>query len=117
MVAVKKGKETSPAHFKEAVSLLSQSCFNKFLSMEWDPKMSSSLANGYAERSRIEQEIRQCDLSLLKINGERLRLAAGLAECNLFRQLLARRQHALGTRYRNSARWYDGGVRRSGASR
>jgi hypothetical protein len=77
--------------------------------------MSSSLANGYAERSRIEQKIRECDLSLLKINEARLRLAPGIAECNLFRQLLARREYALGTRYRNSARWYDGGVRRLGS--
>ncbi len=82
-----------------------------------DPKMSSHLANGYAERSRIEHDISECDLLISKIKDERLLLASGIAECNSLRRELAGRQYTLRTSYRNSMHWHNAGVRRSVASR
>jgi hypothetical protein len=79
--------------------------------------MNSNLANEYAERSRIEQGICECDLSILRINEDRLRLAIGLAECKSFHQLLARRRCTLRTRYRNSTPWRNGAFRRLSTSR
>jgi hypothetical protein len=79
--------------------------------------MSSHLANGYAERSRIEHDISECDLLISKIRDERLRLASGIVECNSLRRLLASRQYAPGTRYRNSIIRHNAGVPRSVAIR
>ena len=79
--------------------------------------MSSYLTNGYAERSRIEHAILQCDLSVLKINEGRFRLVIGLAECNSFRQLLALRQYTLQTRYRSSIPRHKRSARRLIANR
>jgi hypothetical protein len=55
--------------------------------------MNSYRSTGNAERSRIEQGIREFERSLLKINQDRTRLAIQLAQCSLFRRLLASRQH------------------------
>jgi hypothetical protein len=79
--------------------------------------MSSHLANGYAERSRIEHDLSECDLLISKIEDERLRLASGIAECNSLRRLLAGRQLTLGARYRNYILRHNAGAPRSIASR
>jgi hypothetical protein len=64
----------------------------------------SHLAEGCAERSRIEDGIREHEFSLLRIDEERIQLAVGLAECNLIRRLLVSRQHTPRAKLRNLTR-------------
>jgi hypothetical protein len=79
--------------------------------------MNSHLANGYAERLRIEREIHGCEFSLVRIEEERSQLAMQLAESNLIRRLLVSRDINPRTRSRNLTRWVDGDVRQRRASR
>jgi len=62
------------------------------------------LSDGCAERSRIEDGIREYEFSLLRIDEERIQLAVGLAECNLIRRLLVVRQHTPRAKSRNLTR-------------
>ena len=55
--------------------------------------MSSHFVAGYAERSQIEQSLREHDLSLRKINKDRLRFLVQISNCKLIGRLLASRSH------------------------
>ena len=61
--------------------------------------MGSRLASGNEEefynRARIEVEIHRHDLSLRKINAERMQLAEGLAENDFLHRLIMRRRREL----------------------
>jgi hypothetical protein len=64
---------------------------------------------GRTKRSRIEQGIRKIDVSLFKINEDRLRPASELAGFKLLRRLMASRSHADRSRSGNRIRWENGG--------
>ena len=79
------------------VSVLSQSCVNILVfRSKWGQKM-AQFAFGNEEdsyaRAQIEGEIHQHDLSLRKIDEERLLLAVGLAENDSLQRLIMRRRH------------------------
>jgi hypothetical protein len=78
--------------------------------------MNSHLANGYAERARIEHGIREHEISLSRIDEERIQLAVRLAECKLIRRLLVTRQHTPRSGSRNLTFSYNRGVRQRRAS-
>jgi hypothetical protein len=69
------------------------------------------------ERSRIKQAIRECDLSLIKIDEDRLQLFALRAKCSFVRRLLASGPHTPQARSYNRARSHSRGVRQRRASR
>jgi hypothetical protein len=73
--------------------------------------MISILFSKDAARSQIERKILDHDLSLSKINEDRLRLAVQLAKCKLTGQSLASRRH------RPRSRSDVVGQRRSGTAR
>lgn len=54
--------------------------------------MNLSLSGRQAMRLGIEQEIRDLDLSLSKVDADRLRFTVQLAECKLMSSLLASRR-------------------------
>jgi hypothetical protein len=64
----------------------------------WEFSMKSIFLCGEAARSQIEREIRDHDLSLSRINEDRLRLAVQLAKNKLTGQSLASRRHRLRSR-------------------
>jgi hypothetical protein len=74
------------------ISGLSYNWANMFFDVMGNTSM-GYLADGCAERSRIEDGIREYEFSLLRIDEERIHLAVGLAEYHLIRRLLVSRQH------------------------
>ena len=102
---------------KHAVTGLSQSFVNIISATnmfppreELRPVMSSHFVAGYAERSQIERSLRELDLSLYKINKDRLRLAVQSSKCRLIASLLASRSHHPRSRSVNRARLDRGGI-------
>lgn len=79
--------------------------------------MNLNLVNKRVERSRIKQAIRECDLSLIKIDEDRLQLFVLRAKCSFMRRLLASGQHTPQARSYNRARSHNRGVRQRKASR
>ena len=79
--------------------------------------MNLNLVNEQVERARIKHAIREHDLSLIKIDEDRLQLFVLLAKCSFMRRLLASGQHTPQARSHNRARSRNGGVRQRRASR
>ncbi len=72
--------------------------------------MGPHLGNGYTERSRIEDGIREHEMSLRRIHEECTRLAVQLAGRNLIRGLLVSRRHSAQARSPNLIRANNRGV-------
>ena len=107
-------------HTDDVASVLSQSCVNiSPFPSKWGQKM-AQFAFGNEEdlctRAQIEGEIHQHDLSLRKIDEERLLLAVGLAENDSLQRLTMRRRREScftvdRTKSRNRAFRLTGGLR------
>ncbi len=86
-------------------------CFHVFelIGEQW---MTLDFGTGYVERSRIENTIRELELSLLRIDAECSRIAVQVAERNLMRGLLALRRPARGAPRYPTTPHDRGGIRR-----